>query len=190
MWVTSSSADAPVLVVNADPLLVEALRAAHTESGSLLLDLVDRGTVLLVFLRHFGCSYCRQSISDVAALAPALAERKVQPVFVHLGTPERALPYFEYYGLGAVERISDPEGRLYAAKCFALPRTHPLSHFFVGKVLKGWLIGGIRKYGIGMLREDSYQMPGVFVLRGRAVVNAFRFKTIADQPDYLGLIPD
>ena len=184
------SATVPPLPAHADSSLIGTLGATYTEEGSLLLDLVDRGTVLLVFLRHFGCSYCRQSIADVAALAPALAEKKVQPVFVHLGTPERARPYFDYYGLGAVERISDPEAQLYKAGCFSLPRTHPLSHFFVWKVVRTWLLGGVRKYGIGLLREDSYQMPGVFVLRNRAIVNSFRFKTIADQPDYLGLIQD
>ena len=39
-----------------------------------------------------------------------------------------------------------------------------------------------------MIREDSSQMPGVFVLRDGAIAHAFRFKTIADQPDYLRLI--
>ncbi len=171
--------------------LAQVLGTARTEQGTLLQELADRGTILLIFLRHFGCSYCRQAIADVAALGPQLAEKQVQPVFVHLGSPERARPYFEYYGLGAVERISDPEATLYKAKCFELPRTHPLSHFFIWKVVRTWLLGGVRKYGIGLLlREDSYQMPGVFVLRNRAIVSAFRFRTIADQPDYLGLIPE
>ena len=33
-----------------------------------LLALVEASPVLLVFLRHFGCSFCRQAISDVADL--------------------------------------------------------------------------------------------------------------------------
>ncbi len=168
---------------------VDALARTRTERGESLLDLGDRGTILLVFLRHFGCSYCRQAISDVAALAPELAVRKVQPVFVHLGTPERARPYFEYYGLGEVERVSDPEAVLYTSNAFALPRVHPFFHFLLLKNWKTWLMGSIRKYGIGMIREDAHQMPGVFVLRQRAILSEFRYKTIADQPDYLRLLP-
>src|SRR5258706_5268938 len=38
----------------------------HTESGASLLALVEASPVLLGFLRHFGCSFCRQAISDVA----------------------------------------------------------------------------------------------------------------------------
>jgi peroxiredoxin len=179
------------VVQNPDAIadLTAVLARTHTESGRTLLDLVDESAVLLVFLRHFGCSYCRQAISDVSQISAELAEKKVRPVFVHLGTPERAKPYFDYYGLSQVERVSDPEARLYTSPAFALPRTHPLSHFLVPKVWSRWLGGSILKYGIGLIfHEDSHQMPGVFVLRDRAIAKTFHFKTIADQPDYLQLI--
>jgi peroxiredoxin len=168
--------------------LAEVLLQTKTERGTTLLELVDASPVLMVFLRHFGCSYCRQAIHDISVIKDELASRDVRPVFVHLGTPERAKPYFDHYDLAAVERVSDPEARLYRHPAFHLPRTHPLSHFFKPKVVKGWLMGNIRKYGIGGLQDDSYQMPGVFVLRDRQIVNAFKFQTIADQPDYLALV--
>ena len=38
------------------------------------------------------------------------------------------------------------------------------------------------------LRKMQDQMPGIFFLRQRAIVRAFRYKTIADEPDYLKLI--
>ena len=168
--------------------LASVLATTLTESGRSLQELAAGGTILLVFLRHFGCSYCRQSISDVAEVAAELAVKSVQPVFVHLGTPERARPYFDYYGLGTVERVSDPDAALYGSGPFALPRQHPLSHFLIPKNWKGWLTHSLRQHGIGMIREDSYQMPGIFVLRDGAIVNAFRFKDISDQPDYLRLV--
>jgi hypothetical protein len=31
-------------------------------------------------------------------------------------------------------------------------------------------------------------MPGIFYLRRRAIVRAYRYRTIADQPDYLKLL--
>src|SRR5258707_7477004 len=85
----------------------------RTESGMSLLALTEASPVLLVFLRHFGCSFCRQAISDVADLRGELARRDVRPVFVHLGTPERAKPFFDYYGIGDVEPVSDPEAVVY-----------------------------------------------------------------------------
>ena len=56
-----------------------ALASIRTESGATLLALVQESPVLLVFLRHFGCSFCRQAISDVAELGPELGKRGVRP---------------------------------------------------------------------------------------------------------------
>jgi hypothetical protein len=164
------------------------LQAYRTESGRTLLELADASPVLLVFLRHFGCSFCRQAIDDVSKIQKLLDDQGIRPVFVHLGTPERAKPYFDYYHLSDVERVSDPQARLYTEPVFKLQRKSKFAHFFVPKVLKAWLTGSIRSHGIGMIREDADQMPGIFFLRQRAIARAFRYHTIADQPDYLKLI--
>jgi hypothetical protein len=166
----------------------EALASIRAESGVSLLALAETSPVLLVFLRHFGCSFCRQTLSDVGSLRPELEARGVRPVFVHLGTPERAKPYFEYYGLADVERISDPDAVIYQHPLFALARTHPLSHLFNARVWVAWLKGALFAYGIGTIREDAHQMPGLFYLKGPLVVRRYRYRTIADEPDYLKLI--
>ena len=53
---------------------------------------------------------------------------------------------------------------------------------------KAWLLGVVQKHGIGMIKEDANQMPGIFYLQNRAIARAYRYRTIADQPDYLKLI--
>jgi hypothetical protein len=164
------------------------LRESRTESGRTLLELVDESPVLLIFLRHFGCSFCRQTLDDVSRIRAQIEGQGVRPVFVHLGSPERAKPYFDYYHLSDIERVSDPEASLYGRPVFALPRKNVFSQFLVPAVWGGWLKGAMRKHGIGMIREDADQMPGIFYLRNRTIVRAFRYKTIADQPDYLNLI--
>ena len=168
--------------------VADALASIHTEAGSNLLNLTEASPVLLIFLRHFGCSFCRQAISDVADLRGQLDARRVRPVFVHLGTPERARPYFDYYHLEDVERVSNPEGDLYRHPVFALGRVHPAWHLVNPAVWVGWLKGALFKHGIGAIQEDGHQMPGLFFLRGPNIVRRFRYKTIADQPDYLKLV--
>jgi hypothetical protein len=164
------------------------LQQYRTESGRTLLELLDESPLLLIFLRHFGCSFCRQTLDDVSKLRGEIEAKAIRPVFVHLGTPERAKPYFDYYHLSDVERVSDPQASLYAQPPFSLGRKSAFAHFLVPTVLKAWLQGGVRKYGIGMIKEDGDQMPGIFYLRQRSIVRAFRYKTIADEPDYLKLI--
>jgi hypothetical protein len=149
-----------------------------------MLELVDESPVLLVFLRHFGCTFCRQAIDDVSKVRPELTRRGVQTAFVHLGSPERAKPYFDYYKLSDVERVSNPDGSLYRDPVFALAHVN-LLHLIRPAVWIGWLRGAIFKYRIGMLKEDIQQMPGVFFLKDRAIANLYRHHTIADRPNYL-----
>lgn len=168
--------------------LTDALREFHTETGRSLLDLVDESPVLLVFLRHFACAFCAQTLDRVSQVREQIAARGAKPIFVHLGSPERAKPYFDYYHLSDVERISNPDASLYRHPAFALSRTNPYLHFLNPTVWRGWLKGAMRKYGIGMIQEDGFQMPGVFFLKDRKIVRAFRHRTIADEPDYLKLV--
>ncbi len=166
----------------------DSLREFHTETGRPLLDLVDESPVLLVFLRHFACSFCAQALDRVSQVRSQIEAKGVRPVFVHLGSPERAKPYFDYYNLSDVERVSNPEATLYQIPAFGLSRTNPYLHFFNLTVWKGWLKGAMFKYGIGLIREDADQMPGVFFLKDRKIVRAFRHRTIADEPDYLKMV--
>lgn len=165
----------------------DSLRDFRTETGRPLLDLLDESPVLLVFLRHFSCTFCAQALDRVSQARAQLEAKGVRPVFVHLGTPERAKPYFDYYRLSDIERISNPDAALYQLPLFGLSRTNPYLHFFNPTVVIGWLKGALFKYGIGRIKEDAYQMPGVFFFEGRKIVRAFRHRTIADEPDYLKL---
>ena len=56
------------------------------------------------------------------------------------------------------------------------------------KVGVGWLKGTVFKHGIGKIVGDGDQMPGIFFLKGARIMRRFIYKTIADEPDYLGLV--
>ncbi len=182
---TTSQPDA----VSAAPAgLHEVLAVVHTETGRTLLELVDESPVLLIFLRHFGCAFCRQAIDQVSQIKGEIAAKGTRPVFVHMGSPERAKPFFDYYELHTVERVSNPDGTLYRHPVFELARVNSFWHLLNPTVLKAWLMGALKKYGVSGFEEDGQQMPGVFFLKERKIANVFRYKTIADEPDYLKLI--
>src|ERR1700721_4006878 len=88
--------------------LADSLREFHTETGRSLLDLVDESPVLLIFLRHFSCAFCAQALDRVSQVRTQIEAKGVRPVFVHLGSPQRAKPYFDYYRLTDIERVSNP----------------------------------------------------------------------------------
>ena len=142
----------------------------------------------LSFFATFRALFVRRLSTAFRKVRSQIEAKGARPVFVHLGTPERAKPYFDYYNLSDVERISNPQATLYQLPAFALSRTNPYLHFLNPTVWKGWLSGALFKYGIGMIKEDADQMPGAFFLKDRKIVRAFRHRTIADEPDYLKLV--
>lgn len=168
--------------------LAMILNSIKTESGLNLLSLTAESPVLLVFLRHFGCSFCRKTISDIAELNPELRSRGVRPVFVHLGTPEIAKAHFNFYKIPQVERINDPQAAIYQCPAFGLSRSSPWLTLVNPFVLAGWLKGAIFKHGIGTIQGDGHQMPGIFLLKGAKIERRFVHRQISDEPPYRKLI--
>jgi thiol-disulfide isomerase/thioredoxin len=168
--------------------VAQMLASIQTESGACLLTLTEESPVLLIFLRHFGCSFCRMTISQIGELREELRARGVRPVFVHLGTSEIAKAHFDFYELSDVERIHDPGATIYRSKVFGLGQQSPWWQLVNPIVWVGWLKGTIFKFGIGKIQGDGSQMPGVFFLKGPKVIRKFVYRNISDQPKWLKLV--
>lgn len=83
-------------------------------TGENLLALSGDKPVLLVFLRFFGCSFCREAISDIAARRKKLEAQGFRIVFVHMAaTPEVAEKFFKRYKLFPIDHIADPGMEFY-----------------------------------------------------------------------------
>lgn len=160
-----------------------ALRRMITANGVPLSDVVGQGQSLIVFLRHFGCTFCREALSDLSQARPKLEALGIRMVLVHMSTTAEALEFFAGYGLEKCELVSDPARQLYSA--FGLERARA-KQFIGPKVwLRGFQAGVLDGHGIGWLAGDGLQMPGVFLLKDGALASEFRHQTPADRPDYV-----
>lgn len=165
--------------------IVGALESAVTSSGQRLTDLCEASPVLLVFLRHAGCTFCREAVSDLAAERRAIYGTGTKIVLVHMGDAEGIEALLVKYGLGDVARICDPEQRLY--RTFGLNRG-TLRQLFGPKVFwRAFGRGVLRRHGIAWQAADSAQMPGLFLLDESGIIRRFRHQSAADRPDYAGL---
>ena len=159
----------------------ETLASARTQAGDDLLAISRRGPVLVTFLRHLGCTFCRETLASLGARRHAIESSGTRLGFVHMGTEEQSRPLFERFGLGDVARVADPGRSVYRA--FGLERGGLLQLLGPRVVARG--IGGLlRGYGVGRMVGDGRQLPGVFLLRGGRVLRAYRHATAADLPDY------
>ncbi len=175
-----------------------ALAGAVTDGGETVLELSRRRRVMLVFLRHFGCTFCREAVAEVGKVREEIEAAGAEVVFVYMpghgvdaGEAERAKgeaksrAFFERYGLGDVRRVADPGKALYSA--FGLGRGS-LGQLFGPRVWgRGFSAGVLKGHLVGKLVGDGFQMPGVFVIEDGEVVAGYRHEHAGSEVDYCGL---
>jgi peroxiredoxin len=151
-----------------------------------LSDYWTKQPVVLVFLRHLGCIFCREQVGLLRGSYQKFASAGVEVICVAQGDAKTGkafsilmdLPYpilmcgddvsvFRAYGLG----------RGSAGQLFGLP-----------SILRGFqaFFAGFRQ---GAVVGDGFQMPGIFVVdRGGIVRFVHRHRHAGDNPDTAGLV--
>jgi peroxiredoxin len=164
----------------------ESTLLAETKSnqGSSLAELSEEHPVLLVFLRHSGCTFCREALSDLSAVRSGVEKNGTKLVLVHMGTVESFAAFTAKYGLGDLPAISDPERRLYRGLGL---RRGKLGQLFGWSVWWRGQKSFFEGHRPGALEGDGTQMPGVFLIQRGRVVRRFIHADAADRPDYVAL---
>lgn len=143
--------------------------------------------VLLVFLRHFGCIFCRELVTELSELEPTLEALEIELAFVHVGTDQDADEFFSQFGLPNVARFSDPQSKYYDK--FGLKQM-PL----VGMISFATIAGSIRALKSGMrqgkTKGNPKMMPGLFFVSQGKIVRKFIHKSPGDRPDIMALIEE
>jgi peroxiredoxin len=173
-------------MVNDLQSMPELLAEMKTNTGADLRALSKDQPVMLVFLRHFGCTFCREALADIADQRHQLEESGMQLVFVHMTDNDVAERYFNRYKLEGVLHISDPECEYYAA--FGLVKGNFTQLFGLQSWIRGFSAGVVSGHGVGPQLGDGFQMPGIFVLQDGEVKNSFIHKLASDRPDYFDLV--
>jgi len=159
---------------------------AKTQYGVSLDELSRLSPVLLVFLRHTGCTFCRETLADLARQRKAIEAEGVRLVLVFMADEGSASEALTRFGLDDVHRVCDAEQNVYRA--FGLPRGS-VTELATPNVAWRGLRGLLKGYGLSLpCREDLFQMPGVFVVFHGEILRSFRHQSIADRPDYLAIV--
>lgn len=143
--------------------------------------------VMLIFLRHFGCMFCRSTLDDLSKVRGSIEATGTIIVFVHMAEDDIAEAYFEHYNLSGVQHISDPDMSLY--ELFGVAKG-------VGQLynLKVWkeIAMNTMKHGLAIRKELGVvrQMPGVIMIKDGEVIKRIVYENIAAKPNYLEIIND
>jgi len=165
-------------------LLPDLIHSYLSQSGETVPALSQSQPVLLIFLRHFGCTFCREAVCELEKLRPQITSLGSQLAFVHLANDERARRYFAPHHMEDIPRFSDPEGFLYESLGLYRAKWHQyLNPTSIARLFAAWSHGHFLRAPAG----DIERMPGVFLVHRAEIVKSFRHKLVSDRPDYAAL---
>lgn len=145
---------------------------------------------VLVFLRFFGCTFCRETVAD---LRKSAEERVDYPsvLFFFQGTPREGRAFLRHYWPEA-RAIADAELAFYDA--FGVNRGSFLQMLGPG-VWAARRRASRKGHENGERSGDVWRLPGIFVSRGDQILWHHYFRHAADHPDFdeipqqAGLVP-
>jgi peroxiredoxin len=178
-WRTNSApGDAPPLS------LKEAFDDVRSQRGRTIGELSATGGVLLLFIRHAGCTFCREALAELAAARQPLEAKGLKLAVAHMSAVDTASALLARYGLDGVDHFSDPDCRLFRA--FNLAR----GSFWQVLGPAVWFRGlpALLRHGIGKIDGDGFQLGGAFLIRNGKVVAVQRLATSAERADLSALL--
>ncbi len=163
------------------------IQEMKTNSGNSVRKLSEESPVFLVFLRHFGCVFCKEALDDISKLKPTITDKGIKLVFVHMAPEHVANNYFEQFNLNPAIHVSNPEKNFYTA--FGLMKG-TISQLYG---LRTWMRGfssSTSNYKLELAEQlgDSTQMPGMFLISNGNVIKEYIHKRASERPDYQAFI--
>ncbi len=165
------------------PAVQEMALRSRTNKGLTLLEMSKRQPILLVFLRQFGCSFCRETLSDLSKQRKAIEGTGTQIVLIHMAADQKAHDVFQFYGLSDLPRISDNNRLVYRA--FGIGRGGLLKLFGPSATWRFIFASVFIRHGVGWVVGDAFQMPGIFLIFQGLIVRSFLHRSVADRPNYV-----
>lgn len=162
-----------------------AISEPKSQRGATLAKLSAERPVLVVFLRHSGCTFCRETLAELARQRHALQARGIDVALVHMSPLMQATQMVAKYGLEDVHRFSDPHCKIYRA--FELPRAGFLNLLGPRTWWRGVQAGLFQGHGMGRQVGDGFRLHGAFLLHHGRVIESYRASLASDQIDYAGV---
>jgi len=138
--------------------------------------------LLLAFTRHFGCTQCKEMLSELIEGKDAIEEAGLGIAVIMQGTPEASAEFAKQYAPGLFV-LADPERRAYQA--YGLERGNLFQTFLNRKVWAA--IQQARKKGYRVepppAGQDAMQMSGTFIISQEGRIELpYYYDDIADHP--------
>jgi peroxiredoxin len=165
------------------PTPFDALKLLKDGNGKSIYELQQDKKVLLVFIRHSGCTFCMQTLAKLSNAYDNLIKHNIHPIVVHMEKEaEKATKLFSKYNLSHIHQIPDPECILYQS--FDLERAE-FRQAFGPEVIKKGVQAFIKEgHFIGPPSGDGFRMPGTFLIHKDQFLWAERPELVCEISDF------
>jgi peroxiredoxin len=148
-----------------DPVVAFDPEGRQVRLGQLWAD----RTAVLVFVRHFGCLFCRQQIADIAPLVDRVRARGAELVVIGQGSVEEARAFRDGEER-TVPLLTDPSRNSYCALEMRRGLSSALTPAVLARAFRAWRAGFRQSRAAG----DPLQQGGVVVIAAGGV-ERFRY---------------
>ena len=185
-WRVSTIERSAINTTDEDLPAAQDIDTIKDQHGNTLAELSRQAPHVVVFLRHAGCTFCREALADLSKDRARIEQSGAKLALVHMGADTKtSAEFFAKYDLGEVSHIGDPDRTLYRA--FDLQRGNIGQLFGLRVWVRGFIAGILHGHLVGTLKGDGFQMPGAFLVRDGRIVRAYRHQDAADRPNYAAL---
>ncbi len=161
------------------PTVEQVSRSTMVSDGANLWELGLKKKLLLIFVRHAGCTFCRETLAELKGMLPSLQKQWITPVVVHLGTPDDGKRMLDRAGLSTTLHVSNPNAALF--RVYELKRGQ-LSQLLGPRVWwRGFQSAILKGHGTGPLVGDGFQLGGAFLVENGRITKSFPAKDAADK---------
>ena len=150
--------------------LASALDLLCDDAGRTMSQITNERPTLTVLLRHTGCTFCRQTLADLAMAREAISAQGLNVAVIGMSDSTLTMRRLgERYGVLDVAWIADPDR---------------FCQLFGLRVISPAVMGLLRGHGIGRIQGDPFQMPGTVIIHRGVVLRRYIHQTAADRADF------
>lgn len=140
--------------------------------------------MLLVLLRHVGCSFCRKALHELSESMKHITGCGYRVGLVHMDNDADMQAQLTRFGLEKLPRFHDAKRKLYRA--LGVRRAY-MAGLMSGKVWRD-AVEAKRLYGAAFPKADPFQLPGAFLIDQGVIIAGESTLSANEHPDFLALL--
>ncbi|KAL0490954.1 regulator of G-protein signaling [Acrasis kona] len=173
------------------------LNNIKTNKGVTLGEINKRHKILLMFLRHTKCLFCKEALKDISEAYLPLIQHNTVPIVVHIETPEFFSKFITKFADGdaiMLNLLSAYDKDFVLSKQFRIVSANDnlkeMLRNLPTTIKRAAQTGYTQNPLTANSGPDPGRIPSLFIIEQGKIVNEHRHRHIGERPDYIKFMID